>query len=121
MLLEIATTHKPPATDLCYLLHKKPARADALDMPFGRIHLFYTEASETRCAFALMLDVNPVALICGSGGTQTGLCGQYVTTALVQRRPSCQWRWPKPCARPWADAVRRISNWWIARSHSKRR
>jgi len=62
--------------------------------------MFYTEASETRYA---------LALICGRGGTQTGLCDQYITTALVQRRPSCQWRWPKPCAQPWADAVRRTS------------
>jgi hypothetical protein len=40
--------------------------------------MFYAEASETRCAFALMLDVNPVALICGSGGAQTSLFDQYV-------------------------------------------
>jgi RNA repair, ligase-Pnkp-associating, region of Hen1 len=50
-------------------------------MAFGRIHMFCAEASETRYAFAL---------ICGSGGTQTGLCDKYVATALVQRRPSCQ-------------------------------
>ena len=47
MLLTISTTHKP-ATDLGYLLHKNPARAQAFDLTFGKAHVFYPEASEER-------------------------------------------------------------------------
>ncbi len=35
MLLTITTTHAP-ATDLGYLLHKNPARAQSFDLSFGR-------------------------------------------------------------------------------------
>ena len=35
MLLTISTTHQP-ATDLGYLLHKHPDRAQALNCPLGR-------------------------------------------------------------------------------------
>jgi hypothetical protein len=38
MLLTISTTHEP-ATDLGYLLHKNPARAQSVDLSFGRAHV----------------------------------------------------------------------------------
>jgi RNA repair, ligase-Pnkp-associating, region of Hen1 len=38
MLLTISTTHTP-ATDLGYLLHKNPARAQSFDLSFGRAHV----------------------------------------------------------------------------------
>jgi 3' terminal RNA ribose 2'-O-methyltransferase Hen1 len=62
MLLTISTTHDP-ATDLGYLLHKNPARIQQFDLAFGQVHVFYTEASPTRCTAALLLDVNPVGLV----------------------------------------------------------
>jgi hypothetical protein len=43
MLLTITTTHNP-ATDLGYLLHKNPARAQSFDLSFGKAHVFYPEA-----------------------------------------------------------------------------
>ena len=61
MLLTISTTHRP-ATDLGYLLHKHPGRAQAFDLPFGTAHVFYPEASAERCTAALLLDVDPTAL-----------------------------------------------------------
>ena len=61
MLLTISTTHRP-ATDLGYLLHKHPGRAQAFDLPFGTAHVFYVEASSERCTAALLLDVDPTAL-----------------------------------------------------------
>ncbi len=61
MLLTISTTHQP-ATDLGYLLHKHPDRAQAFDLPFGTAHVFYLEASSERCTAALLLDVDPTAL-----------------------------------------------------------
>lgn len=66
MLLTLSTTHRP-ATDLGYLLHKNPARAQEFDLSFGKAHVFYPEASEERCTAALLLDVDTVALVRGRG------------------------------------------------------
>jgi 3' terminal RNA ribose 2'-O-methyltransferase Hen1 len=74
MLLTIATTH-PPATDLGYLLHKNPARAQSFPLAFGHAHVFYPEAGPERCTAALLLDVDPVGLVrarrgpAGAGGS----------------------------------------------------
>lgn len=73
MLLTI-TNHHPPATDLGYLLHKNPARAQDFDLPFGTAHVFYPEATEEHCTAALLLEVDPVGLVRGGGRT----LGQYV-------------------------------------------
>jgi 3' terminal RNA ribose 2'-O-methyltransferase Hen1 len=76
MLLSITTTLRP-ATDLGYLLHKNPARSHGLELAFGRAHMFYPEASDERCTFALLLDIDPVGLVRG-GGKDGGLLDQYV-------------------------------------------
>ena len=62
MLFTLTTTHTP-ATDLGYLLHKNPARAQSFELSFGAAHVFYPEVSEGRCTAALLLDVDPVALV----------------------------------------------------------
>lgn len=79
MLLTITTTHTP-ATDLGYLLHKNPARVHSAELAFGSAHVFYPEASETRCTAALLLDVDPVGLVRGRRGPrgEGGLLDQYV-------------------------------------------
>lgn len=77
MLLTITTTHEP-ATDLGFLLHKNPARAQTFDESFGRAHVFYPEASATRCTAALLLDIDPVGLVRGSGQSVSGPLDQYV-------------------------------------------
>lgn len=61
MLLTITTTHRP-ATDLGYLLHKNPAKAQTFDLSVGTAHVFYPEATEERCTVALVIDINPVTL-----------------------------------------------------------
>jgi len=76
MLLLITTTLRP-ATDLGYLLHKHPARSHELELAFGRAHMFYPEATDERCTFALLLDVDPVGLV-RRGGKDGGLLDQYV-------------------------------------------
>jgi Hen1-like subunit of RNA repair complex len=76
MLLSITTTLRP-ATDLGYLLHKHPARSHELELAFGRAHMFYPEATDERCTFALLLDIDPVGLVRG-GGKDGGLLDQYV-------------------------------------------
>jgi 3' terminal RNA ribose 2'-O-methyltransferase Hen1 len=79
MLLTITTTHDP-ATDLGYLLHKNPARAQSFDLSFGRAHVVYPEATTERCTAALILDIDPVGLVRGRGGPggDGGLLTQYV-------------------------------------------
>ncbi|HEY0779751.1 MAG TPA: 3' terminal RNA ribose 2'-O-methyltransferase Hen1 [Gemmatirosa sp.] len=79
MLLTITTTHRP-ATDLGYLLHKNPARAQSAELSFGRAHVFYPEASDERCTVALLLDVDPVGLVRGRRGPEGdgGMLAQYV-------------------------------------------
>jgi 3' terminal RNA ribose 2'-O-methyltransferase Hen1 len=62
MLLTITNTH-PPATDLGYLLHKSPYRAQSFELSFGQAHVFYPEARPERCTAALLLDVDPVGLV----------------------------------------------------------
>ena len=76
MLLSITTTVRP-ATDLGFLLHKNPARSQELELAFGRAHMFYPETTDERCTFALLLDIDPVGLVRGSG-REGGLLDQYV-------------------------------------------
>ena len=80
MLLTITTT-RAPATDLGYLLHKNPGRPQAKQLAFGTAHVFYPEATDARCTAALLLEVDPVALVRGKGGAQSSpsfSLGQYV-------------------------------------------
>ena len=76
MYLSRATTHKP-ATDLGYLLMKHPDRLHAFELSFGRADVFFPEATDERCEAALVLDVDPVALVRGRGAGD-GLLAQYV-------------------------------------------
>jgi len=79
MLLTITNSARP-ATDLGYLLHKNPSGVHTKQLSFGKAHLFYPEASESRCTAALLLDVDPVGLVRGSGrGDSSGPLEQYVS------------------------------------------
>ena len=62
MLLTITTTHHP-ATDLGFLLHKNPAKAQSFDLAYGQAHVFYPDADERQCTVALLLDIDPVGLV----------------------------------------------------------
>jgi 3' terminal RNA ribose 2'-O-methyltransferase Hen1 len=79
MLLTISTTHDP-ATDLGYLLHKNPARLQTEEFPFGKAHIFYPEATRERCTIAVLLEVDPIALVRGRRGPagEGGQLQQYV-------------------------------------------
>ena len=69
MLLTISTTHRP-ATDLGYLLHKNPARGpQSFDLTYGQAHFFYPEVDDERCTAALLLDIDPIKLVRGTGTT----------------------------------------------------
>lgn len=85
MLLSITTTYSP-ATDLGYLLHKNPARTQSEEFSFGRAHVFYPEAGAGQCTAAVLLEVDPVALVRGRRGAPGagGHLDQYVND-----RPYC--------------------------------
>ncbi len=65
MLLTITTT-RTPATDLGYLLHKHPDRFQSFAVSAGEAHVFYPEATPERCTAALLLEIDPVALVRGN-------------------------------------------------------
>ncbi|MDR3084411.1 MAG: 3' terminal RNA ribose 2'-O-methyltransferase Hen1 [Streptomyces sp.] len=85
MFLTITTTGTPerPATDLGFLLHKHPDRAQSFSTSHGRAHVLYPEADEARCTVALLLEVDAVALVRkgrgkGRGGAPGAALAQYV-------------------------------------------
>ena len=79
MLLTITTT-RAPATDLGYLLHKHPDRPQTHPTSAGAAHVFYPEATPERCTAALLLEVDPIALVRGPAGQKhtDGELAQYV-------------------------------------------
>jgi len=77
VLLTITTT-RAPATDLGYLLHKHPDRLQTFETAAGAAHVFYPEATAGRCTAALMLEVDPIALVRGRTKTSDGELAQYV-------------------------------------------
>ncbi|MEV4944802.1 3' terminal RNA ribose 2'-O-methyltransferase Hen1 [Streptomyces sp. NPDC053755] len=85
MFLTISTTGTPerPATDLGFLLHKHPDNAQTFSTSHGTAHVLYPEASVERCTAALLLEVDPVALVRrgkgkGRGGAPDSALAQYV-------------------------------------------
>lgn len=80
MLLTLTTT-RAPATDLGYLLHKHPDKVQSFDIAAGSAQVFYPESTDERCTAALLLDIDPVALVRGRNGGhgRDGFSlGQYV-------------------------------------------
>ncbi|SDF07453.1 3' terminal RNA ribose 2'-O-methyltransferase Hen1 [Cellulosimicrobium cellulans] len=84
MLVTLAATASPgtldDATDLGFLLHKHPDRAQVFDLPVGRAHVFYPEATAERCEAALLLEVDPVGIVRNKrfGGGDAFALAQYV-------------------------------------------
>ncbi|MFG2113613.1 3' terminal RNA ribose 2'-O-methyltransferase Hen1 [Streptomyces sp. NPDC048718] len=85
MFLTIRTTGTPqrPATDLGFLLHKHPGKAQSFSTAHGTAHVLYPEADAEGCTVALLLEVDPVALVRkgrgkGRGGAPDAALAQYV-------------------------------------------
>jgi 3' terminal RNA ribose 2'-O-methyltransferase Hen1 len=85
MFLTISTTGSAgnPATDLGFLLHKHPDKAQKFSTSYGTAHVFYPEADDQRCTAALLLEIDPVALVRrgkdkGRGGAPDAALAQYV-------------------------------------------
>ncbi|MGW2647422.1 3' terminal RNA ribose 2'-O-methyltransferase Hen1 [Streptomyces sp. NPDC001393] len=72
-----------PATDLGYLLHKHPDKAQKFSTSYGTAHVFYPEADDRRCTAALLLEIDTLALVRrgrgkGRGGAPDAALAQYV-------------------------------------------
>jgi 3' terminal RNA ribose 2'-O-methyltransferase Hen1 len=85
VFLTITTTDSVagPATDLGFLLHKHPDKAQVFSTSYGDAHVFYPEASAGRTTAALLLEVDPPALVRrgrtkGRGGAPDAALAQYV-------------------------------------------
>ncbi len=61
------------------MLHKIPSRAQSFELPFGKAHVFYPELEHAKSTAALLLDVDPVALVRGrTRAPGAGSLDQYV-------------------------------------------
>ncbi|MER5936390.1 3' terminal RNA ribose 2'-O-methyltransferase Hen1 [Streptomyces sp. NPDC001928] len=85
MFLTITTTGTPerPASDLGFLLHKHPEKAQTFSTSYGTAHVLYPQADAERCTAALLLEVDAVALVRrgkgkGRGGAPDAALAQYV-------------------------------------------
>src|SRR5262245_57118435 len=78
MLLTITNT-TPPAADLARRLHREPGRSHAVEVPTGRAHLFFPEATAERCTAAVLLDIDPLAEAAGP----PPLARAYTASALL--------------------------------------
>ncbi|MFD8754541.1 3' terminal RNA ribose 2'-O-methyltransferase Hen1 [Kitasatospora sp. NPDC059577] len=85
--MSISTTGsaEDPATDLGFLLHKHPGKVQRFTTSHGEAHVFYPEAGDEACTAALLLDIDPVALVRkgrgdgrGRGGSPDFALAQYV-------------------------------------------
>jgi hypothetical protein len=78
-----------PATDLGFLLHKHPDRAQSFASTGGTAHVLYPQASAARCTAALLLEVDPVGLVRGSGrgGARGGQGEGFSLAQYVNDRP----------------------------------
>ncbi|MFB9623030.1 3' terminal RNA ribose 2'-O-methyltransferase Hen1 [Nonomuraea helvata] len=73
------TTTARPATDLGFLLHKHPERVQEFGQSFGTATVFYPEAGDERCTAALLLEVDPIALVRSRGKSSPDFSlSQYV-------------------------------------------
>jgi len=88
VLLTLSTS-MPDATDLGFLLHKHPGRAQSFDVAVGTAHVVWPEATSERSTVALLLEVDPIALVRGGGGRGRGGGGDtgFSLSEYVNDRP----------------------------------
>jgi 3' terminal RNA ribose 2'-O-methyltransferase Hen1 len=79
VLLTLSAT-MPDATDLGFLLHKHPGKAQSFPVAGGTAHVIWPEATSARSTVALLLEVDPIALVRSKGnrGAEGFALAQYV-------------------------------------------
>ena len=85
MLLTLSTTHRP-ATDLGYLLHKNPARAQVFDLSFGKAHVFYPDTSQVAAPGSLPHQLGDFVMAAVRTGFALTDVGEYAPDAGFVRR-----------------------------------
>ncbi len=69
----------PDATDLGFLVHKHPDRAQSFHVGVGTAQVFWPQATSERSCVAILLEVDPIALVRGrSNGGEAVSLFQYV-------------------------------------------
>ena len=89
MFLTIGTygSTERPATDLGFLLHKHPGKAQSFATSHGLAHVFYPEATEQQCTAALLLEVDPIGLVRRGRGKGRGGSPDFALAQYVNDRP----------------------------------
>ncbi|MFJ2578882.1 3' terminal RNA ribose 2'-O-methyltransferase Hen1 [Kitasatospora aureofaciens] len=87
--MSISTTGsaESPATDLGFLLHKHPGKVQQFATSHGEAHVFYPEAGDEVCTAALLLDVDPIALVRKGRGKGRGGSPDFALAQYVNDRP----------------------------------
>ena len=99
MLLTVTSTAAAGDRPRASCCTSTPTACSRSTCPSATAHVFYPEATPERCTVALLLEVDPVALVRGPGRdarTSTS------TTARTPRRRCWRSRWAR-CSRPRAD------------------
>ncbi|MFE6872042.1 3' terminal RNA ribose 2'-O-methyltransferase Hen1 [Kitasatospora sp. NPDC057692] len=89
MFMSISTTGtaESPATDLGFLLHKHPGKVQRFSTAHGEAHVFYPEAGDEACTAALLLDVDPIALVRNGRGKGRAGSPDLALAQYVNDRP----------------------------------
>ncbi|MFJ9697417.1 3' terminal RNA ribose 2'-O-methyltransferase Hen1 [Kitasatospora sp. NPDC101183] len=89
MFMSISTTGstESPATDLGFLLHKHPGKVQRFATSHGEAHVFYPEAGDELCTAALLLEVDPIALVRKGRGKGRGGSPDFALAQYVNDRP----------------------------------
>jgi 3' terminal RNA ribose 2'-O-methyltransferase Hen1 len=78
------------ATDLGFLLHKNPSNLHSAEIPFGKVHVFYSRADPAQCTACVLLDLDPVELVRGAQqledyvNDRPYVASSYFTVALAR-------------------------------------
>ncbi|MFJ9952814.1 3' terminal RNA ribose 2'-O-methyltransferase Hen1 [Kitasatospora sp. NPDC091207] len=89
MFMSISTTGtaESPATDLGFLLHKHPGKVQRFGTSHGEAHVFYPAAGDELCTAALLLDIDPIALVRRGRGKGRGGSPDFALAQYVNDRP----------------------------------
>ncbi|MER7669847.1 3' terminal RNA ribose 2'-O-methyltransferase Hen1 [Kitasatospora sp. NPDC096128] len=91
MFMSISTTGSAerPATDLGFLLHKHPGKVQRFTTSHGEAHVFYPRAEDEVCTAAVLLDIDPIALVRKGRGNGKGRGGSpdFALSQYVNDRP----------------------------------
>ncbi|MER5864657.1 3' terminal RNA ribose 2'-O-methyltransferase Hen1 [Kitasatospora sp. NPDC002040] len=89
MFISISTTGtaERPASDLGFLLHKHPDKVQQFSTSHGTAHVFYPETGVESCTAAMLLDIDPIALVRKGRGKGRGGSPDFALAQYVNDRP----------------------------------